>query len=72
MTLISRLLWYLYTVTGNGKPYLRVYIQLRIKVQTRLSRDQRPTKPVNRLVTGEGGGGGGGGGGGEIQVLLKF
>ena len=23
-----------------------------MKVQTRLSRDQRPTKPVNRLVTG--------------------
>ena len=30
-----------------------------IKVKTRLSRNQRPTKPVNRLVTGRGGGGGG-------------
>ena len=29
-----------------------------IKFQTRLSRDQRPTKAVNRLVTGRGGGGG--------------
>ena len=28
-------------------------------VQTRLPRDQRPTKPVNRLVAGRGGGGGG-------------
>ena len=31
------------------------------KFRTRLSRDQRPTKPVNRLVAGREGGGGGGG-----------
>ena len=28
-----------------------------MKVQTRLSRDQRPTKPVNRLLAGKGVGG---------------
>ena len=39
-------------------------------VQTRLSRDQRPTKPVNRLVTGRGVGWGGGGGNlSAIEIL---
>ena len=38
-----------------------------IKVQTRLSRDQSETKPVNRLVAGRGVGVGLGGGGGKVK-----
>ena len=49
-----------HVLTGNWETVFTCLYPF--KVQTHLSRDQRPTKPVNRFVTGKGVGGGGGGG----------